>query len=108
MSVELLCECFSVDEADTERLVTTALEQFEPHTCLTLALATNHEVYVAHSSVQSHLDQEWMGKIKEKQWLVVKCLIGIIFPMYIQFITFKNKIVFVRQSEKSERTPKKM
>ena len=110
MSEKLLCECFSVNETETEKLVTTDLKQFQRNTCLTLALATNHETFVAHSSVQSHLDYRWMGKIKEKQWLPLKCIFGMFFPMYIPFIVFKDKIVkkHVRKSENSERTQKKM
>ena len=106
MSESLLCECSSVNEAETERLVTNDLQQLPGNTCLTLALAANHEVFLANSSVHCHLDHQWLGKIKEQQWLAVKCIFGMIFPMYIPFIEFKDKIV--KQSDKSERIRNKM
>ena len=63
LSVQLLNTCYKEDEAKTEKLLTSSLNQFPGINNLNLAVNSNNLEFVSHSSVQVLLTDVWTGEM---------------------------------------------
>lgn len=119
LALGLLDKCFQENEELTQQLLTYHLENWGGQTCLSLAVAIEHEEFLAHSSCQALLTDIWTGAMKnthrssikvrnfgyarEKQripgWCnvlipVLLCrqtMLGILIPPTIFLLEFKTK-----------------
>ena len=64
LALGLLDKCFQENEELTQQLLTYHLENWGGQTCLSLAVAIEHEEFLAHSSCQALLTDIWTGAMK--------------------------------------------
>lgn len=64
LSTQLLNECFQSNELLTGQLVTYNLENWGLQTCLSLAVASNHQDFVAHTCCQDLISSKWTGALQ--------------------------------------------
>lgn len=64
LALGLLDKCFQENEELTQMLLTYHLENWGGQTCLSLAVAIEHEEFLAHSSCQALLTDIWTGAMK--------------------------------------------
>ncbi|KAK3749590.1 hypothetical protein QZH41_019731, partial [Actinostola sp. cb2023] len=91
VALSLLDECSRVNEIAARKLLTYHLSDWCGHTCLTLAVMTEHEEFVAHASCQSLLTEIWMGAMRNVKFPSLKIILGFIVPPTIYFLDFKTK-----------------
>nr|XP_047126608.1 transient receptor potential cation channel subfamily M member 1-like isoform X2 [Hydra vulgaris] len=87
---QLLDQCFKTNKELTKKLITNSSSQFNSHTCLTLAVLSNHKHFIAHHAVQTILNDVWDGPIKDSEISRLSYLIAFFFPPYICTFKFKN------------------
>ena len=77
-----------------QQLLTYNLENWGDQCCLSLAVATRHEEFVAHSCCQTLLTEIWMGAMKMGEWaslevniyhiyLLIKLLFAVRFLIFV-------------------------
>ncbi|XP_073244598.1 transient receptor potential cation channel subfamily M member-like 2 isoform X3 [Porites lutea] len=91
IALGLLDECYRTNEDLAQQLLTYNLENWGDQCCLSLAVATRHEEFVAHTCCQTLLTEIWMGAMKLDEWATLKTVLGILCPPTIPFKEFKNK-----------------
>ncbi len=64
LALGLLDQCFRTNEELTQQLLTYYLENWGGQTCLSLAVAIEHEEFLAHVSCQTLLTDIWTGAMK--------------------------------------------
>lgn len=64
MALGLLDQCFQTNEELTQQLLTYNLESWGGQSCLSLAVAIEHEEFLAHVSCQTLLTEIWTGAMK--------------------------------------------
>ncbi|KAJ7363534.1 Transient receptor putative cation channel sub M member 7 [Desmophyllum pertusum] len=64
LALGLLDQCFQTNEELTQQLLTYHLENWGGKTCLSLAVAIEHEEFLAHCSCQTLLTDIWTGAMK--------------------------------------------
>ena len=64
MALGLLDQCFQTNEELTQQLLTYNLENWGGQSCLSLAVAIEHEEFLAHVSCQTLLTEIWTGAMK--------------------------------------------
>ncbi len=64
LALGLLDQCFRTNEELTQQLLTYNLENWGGQTCLSLAVAIEHEEFLAHVSCQTLLTDIWTGAMK--------------------------------------------
>ena len=70
--MQLLNTCYKEDEAKTEKLLTSSLNQFPGINNLNLAVNSNNLEFVSHSSVQVLLTDVWTGEMHNR-FISVHC-----------------------------------
>ena len=68
LALGLLNECFQTNEELAQQLLTYNLENWGSQTCLALAVATEHEEFVAHTCCQKLLTEIWVGAMRIGNW----------------------------------------
>ena len=63
LATGVLNECFSEDEKRTSYILIRELPNWGRVTCLSLAVAAENQLFIAHSGVQSLLTEIWQGKL---------------------------------------------
>ncbi|KAL9987179.1 hypothetical protein ACROYT_G001438 [Oculina patagonica] len=91
IALGLLDECYRTNEDMAQQLLTYNLDNWGDQCCLSLAVATRHEEFVAHTCCQTLLSEIWMGAIKMVEWASLKTVLGIFAPPTIAFKEFKTK-----------------
>ncbi|PFX13442.1 Transient receptor potential cation channel subfamily M member 3 [Stylophora pistillata] len=91
LALDLLEKCFQENEELTQQLLTYHLENWGGQTCLSLAVAVEHEEFLAHSSCQALLTDIWTGAIKNAHRSSIKTMLGILIPPTIFLLAFKTK-----------------
>lgn len=91
IALGLLDECYRTNEDMAQQLLTYNLDNWGDQCCLSLAVATQHEEFVAHTCCQTLLTEIWMGAMKMEEWASLKTVLGIVVPPTIAFKEFKNK-----------------
>nr|XP_047126615.1 transient receptor potential cation channel subfamily M member 3 [Hydra vulgaris] len=90
LCLDMLDQCFKTNKELTEKLITNSSSQFNSHTCLTLAVLSDHKYFIAHNAVQTILNDVWDGPIKDSEISRLSYLIAFFFPPYICTFKFKN------------------
>lgn len=72
IALGLLDECYRTNEDLAQQLLTYNLENWGDQCCLSLAVATRHEEFVAHTCCQTLLTEIWMGAMKLDEWATLK------------------------------------
>ena len=62
--MHLLNEAYQSDEKLAGQLVTYNLKNWGGQTCLSLAVSSNHQEFVAHPCCQGLLSTKWTGKLQ--------------------------------------------
>lgn len=91
LALGLLDKCFQENEELTQMLLTYHLENWGGQTCLSLAVAIEHEEFLAHSSCQALLTDIWTGAMKNTHRSSIKTMLGILIPPTIFLLEFKTK-----------------
>ncbi|XP_048577809.1 transient receptor potential cation channel subfamily M member 7 isoform X2 [Nematostella vectensis] len=91
VALDLLNECFHANERAAQKLLTYHLDIYCGHTCLTLAVATEHKEFVAHTCCQGLLTEIWMGAMRSANMRSMKILLGILVPPFIFNVEFKTR-----------------
>ena len=68
IALGLLDVCYRTNEDLAQQLLTYNLENWGDQCCLSLAVATRHEEFVAHTCCQTLLTKIWMGAMKMGEW----------------------------------------
>ena len=72
IALGLLDECHRTNEDMAQQLLTYNLDNWGDQCCLSLAVATRHEEFVAHTCCQTLLTKIWMGAMKMGEWASLK------------------------------------
>lgn len=72
IALGLLDECYRTNEDVAQQLLTYNLDNWGDQCCLSLAVATGHEEFVAHTCCQTLLSEIWMGAMKMGEWASLK------------------------------------
>ena len=91
LSIQLLDEYCKADEIVATHVATYELNQFPPHTCLSMAVAADNLEFVSHGVCQYLLNDAWSGAIRG---IVTtrSIFFGILCPFYVPFgYKFRNK-----------------
>ena len=80
IALGLLDECYRTNEDVAQQLLTYNLDNWGDQCCLSLAVATGHEEFVAHPCCQTLLTEIWMGAMKMSEWCSVKVKVGVPCP----------------------------
>ncbi|XP_031570497.1 transient receptor potential cation channel subfamily M member 3-like [Actinia tenebrosa] len=91
IALGLLDECYRLHEDATQKLLTYHLGYWGGQTCLSLAVAMQHEEFVAHSCCQSIMTEIWMGAMRAGKWSTLKTVLGILVPPFIFTLEFKSR-----------------
>ena len=76
IALGLLDECYRTNEDMAQQLLTYNLDNWGDQCCLSLAVATQHEEFVAHTCCQTLLTEIWMGAMKMEEWASLKVTIN--------------------------------
>ncbi|KAJ7365831.1 Transient receptor putative cation channel sub M member 7 [Desmophyllum pertusum] len=91
IALGLLDESYRTNEDMAQQLLTYNLENWGDQCCLSLAVATRHEEFVAHTCCQTLLTEIWMGAMKMGEWASLRTVLGILVPPTIVFKEFKSR-----------------
>ncbi|XP_057301332.1 transient receptor potential cation channel subfamily M member 7-like [Hydractinia symbiolongicarpus] len=91
LSTQLLNECFESNELLTGQLVTYNLENWGLQTCLSLAVASNHQDFVAHTCCQDLISSKWTGALQFSGAQAYQVLLGLIVPPCILLLKFRSR-----------------
>ncbi|KAL9968654.1 hypothetical protein ACROYT_G020769 [Oculina patagonica] len=91
LALGLLDQCFRTNEELTQQLLTYYLENWGGQTCLSLAVAIEHEEFLAHVSCQTLLTDIWTGAMKTAHRSSIKTMLGLLIPPTIFLLEFKTK-----------------
>lgn len=64
MAIQLLDECHYRNEIFTRRLVRKELRNWRDQSCVSIATGSKHTDFIAHTSCQDMLSQQWNGDLK--------------------------------------------
>ncbi|KAJ7375643.1 Transient receptor putative cation channel sub M member 7 [Desmophyllum pertusum] len=91
LALGLLDQCFQTNEELTQQLLTYHLENWGGQTCLSLAVAIEHEEFLAHCSCQTLLTDIWTGAMKTTHRSSIMTMLGLLMPPTIFLLEFKTK-----------------
>lgn len=105
IALGLLDECYRTNEDLAQQLLTYNLDNWGDQCCLSIAVGSRHEEFVAHACCQTLLTKVWMGALKVGKWASLGTMLSILVPPTIAFKEFKNKKELC-QEYKQERAKK--
>ena len=73
MAIQLLNECHYRNEVFTQQLITKVLHNWGDQTCFSIAVASKHSDFIAHTSSQDILSSQWNGDLNisgKTAWIV--------------------------------------
>ena len=79
----MLDQCFKKNRSKAKNLIKRSSLLFKSHTCLKLAILTDHKKFISHNSVQDIMNETWDGPTKDAEISRMQYLIAYIFPPYI-------------------------
>ncbi|XP_048583807.1 transient receptor potential cation channel subfamily M member 7 isoform X3 [Nematostella vectensis] len=91
IALGLLDECYKANDVLAQRLLIYHPVYWGGRTSLSLAVASRHEEFVAHSCCQKKLTEIWMGALKTGYNGSLKVLLGILFPPLIFALEFRSR-----------------
>ncbi|XP_072038624.1 transient receptor potential cation channel subfamily M member 3-like isoform X2 [Amphiura filiformis] len=91
LAVELLEHCYGEDDDVTIQLLTVQLDNWSKQTCLSLAAATQHREFVAHTCCQALLSDLWLGGLQMQKYINLRVIAGLLCPPAIALLTFKTR-----------------
>ena len=68
IALGLLDECYRTNEDLAQQLLTYNLDNWGDQCCLSIAVGSRHEEFVAHACCQTLLTKVWMGALKVGKW----------------------------------------
>lgn len=96
IALGLLDECYRSNEDVAQQLLTYNLDNWGDQCCLSLAVATGHEEFVAHPCCQTLLTEIWMGAMKMSEWCSVK--VEVVIRYHPSFMTAIKPVLLARFS----------
>lgn len=94
IALGLLDECYQTNEDLAQQLLTYNLENWGDQCCLSLAVATRHEEFVAHTCCQTLLTEIWMGAMKLDEWATLKVTLKHLHHDFNLHLMKKEKDIF--------------
>ncbi|CEF67884.1 Transient receptor potential cation channel subfamily M member 1 [Strongyloides ratti] len=91
LSLELLDQCYRMDDAQTLQLLTYELSYFGNETCLSLAVLVNNKQFLSHPCCQILLADLWHGGLRIRSNSNLKVILGILCVPTIFFLEFKTR-----------------
>uniref|UniRef100_A0AAF5D5N7 TRPM SLOG domain-containing protein n=1 Tax=Strongyloides stercoralis TaxID=6248 RepID=A0AAF5D5N7_STRER len=91
LSLELLDQCYRMDDAQTLQLLTYELSYFGNETCLSLAVLVNNKQFLSHPCCQILLADLWHGGLRIRSNSNLKVILGILCIPTIFFLEFKTR-----------------
>eukprot|EP00794_Sanderia_malayensis_P009473 gene9473-10461_t len=91
LAVQLLDQCFLIDEKRSNKLLTYELTNWGCSTCMTLAVSSEHEIFVAHSCCQELLNDMWAGAMTFRTYQSLKTIFCIFCPPMLLRLGFRSK-----------------
>uniref|UniRef100_A0A0K0F7B4 LSDAT_euk domain-containing protein n=1 Tax=Strongyloides venezuelensis TaxID=75913 RepID=A0A0K0F7B4_STRVS len=91
LSLELLDQCYRMDDAQTLQLLTYELSYFGNETCLSLAVLVNNKQFLSHPCCQILLADLWHGGLRIRSNSNLKVILGILCVPTILFLEFKTR-----------------
>ena len=94
IALGLLDECYQTNEDLTQQLLTYNLENWRDQCGLSLAVATRHEEFVAHTCCQTLPTEIWMGAMKLDEWATLKVTVKHLHDDFHLHLMKKEKDIF--------------
>ena len=69
LAVDVLNECYNIDEIKGQDLLVRELDHWGGATCVLIAVETDNKLFISQTACQTLLTSIWMGKISEENSL---------------------------------------
>ncbi|CAF5160087.1 unnamed protein product, partial [Rotaria magnacalcarata] len=90
LGLGVLEQCYRENDDKTCQLLTYELKNWSDWTCLSLAVISHHQEFVAHKCCQIILNDLWMGGMSIRHYLNWKVIASILFFPLVLRIEFKS------------------
>lgn len=90
LALGVLEQCYRENDDKTWQLLTYELKNWSDWTCLSLAVISHHQEFVAHKCCQMILNDLWMGGMSIRKYLNYKVIASILFFPLVLRIEFKS------------------
>ena len=90
LALGVLEQCYRENDTKTWQLITYELKNWSDWTCLSLAVISHHQEFVAHKCCQMILNDLWMGGMSIRRYLNWKVIASILFFPLVLRIEFKS------------------
>jgi transient receptor potential cation channel subfamily M protein 3 len=90
LALGVLEQCYRENDDKTWQLITYELKNWSDWTCLSLAVISHHQEFVAHKCCQMILNDLWMGGMSIRRYLNWKVVASILFFPLVLRIEFKS------------------
>ena len=90
LALGVLEQCYRENDMKTWQLITYELKNWSDWTCLSLAVISHHQEFVAHKCCQMILNDLWMGGMSIRRYLNWKVIASILFFPLVLRIEFKS------------------
>ncbi|CAF1143570.1 unnamed protein product [Adineta ricciae] len=90
LALGVLEQCYRENDDKTCQLLTYELKNWSDWTCLSLAVISHHQEFVAHKCCQMILNDLWMGGMSIRRYLNWKVIASILFFPLVLRIDFKS------------------
>ncbi|CAF1499010.1 unnamed protein product [Rotaria sp. Silwood1] len=90
LGLGVLEQCYRENDDKTCQLLTYELKNWSDWTCLSLAVISHHQEFVAHKCCQMILNDLWMGGMSIRHYLNWKVIASILFFPLVLRIEFKS------------------
>ncbi|XP_021362499.1 transient receptor potential cation channel subfamily M member 2-like isoform X2 [Mizuhopecten yessoensis] len=90
LSVNVLNECYELDESKAQDLLVRELEHWGSATCVLIAVETDNKQFISQTACQSLLNSVWMGKLSLDNGTISMLACVLFPPLLLIFMKYKD------------------